>query len=58
MEALVVSEETYSNGEQLNLNREARGYKKLDLISVDLIGIKNNQKLSSSQLRRLEFQSV
>jgi pantetheine-phosphate adenylyltransferase len=63
MEALVVSEETISGGEQINKYREDHGMKALDIVVIDTVpnreGLNpNDSKLSSTSLRQKEWESL
>ncbi|MFX1419641.1 MAG: pantetheine-phosphate adenylyltransferase [Promethearchaeota archaeon] len=51
-EGLVVSQETYENALKLNKNREKIGLKPLVLIVIPLIKDKDNNKISSTSIRK------
>ncbi|KKL62540.1 hypothetical protein LCGC14_2184170, partial [marine sediment metagenome] len=51
-EGLVVSQETYENALKLSKEREEKGLKPLVLVIVPLIKDTENQKLSSTTIRK------
>jgi len=51
-EGLVVSQETYENAVKLNENREKIGLEPLILIVIPIFSDKNNQKISSTSIRK------
>ena len=55
MEAIVVSEETRSGADAINVERQRRGYPPLAVVTVRLVGgAEVASKLSSTALRRAE----
>ena len=51
-EGLVVSQETYDNAIKLNIEREKNGLKPLILIVIPLLKDKQNQRISSTSIRK------
>ncbi len=51
-EGLVVSQETYENAVKLNENRERKGFKPLVLIVIPLLKDKDNNRISSTSIRK------
>ncbi|MFX1388559.1 MAG: pantetheine-phosphate adenylyltransferase [Promethearchaeota archaeon] len=56
-EGLVVSQETYHNAVKLNENRENKGLNPLVLIVIPLIKDNNNNKISSTSIRKKSVDS-
>ena len=51
-EGLILSQETYENALKLNENREKKGLKPLILVVIPLIKDKDNNKISSTLIRK------
>lgn len=58
IEALVVTEETKEGGEAINLKRQERGWRKLEVLTVGLVMKDGVEKMSSTELRKREVEEA
>lgn len=56
-DALVVSEETYHRAEQINIIRQEKGLRRLDVIVIGLVKSSDGRIISSSRIRKGEINS-